>query len=180
MTLSIASWKSSISTKSLFFLAAINADSLQTLAISAPANPGVCAARCLILTSGSNLIFLACTLKIASLPIKSGLSILICLSNLPGLSSAESSTSGLFVAAKIITPESVLNPSISTNNEFNVFSLSSFDPGIWPLPLDRPIASISSIKTIHGAFSLALLNKSLTLAAPTPTNISTKSDPDNE
>jgi hypothetical protein len=33
---------------------------------------------------------------------------------------------------------------------------------------------------IHGAFSLACLNKSLTLEAPTPTNISTKSDPDIE
>ena len=42
------------------------------------------------------------------------------------------------------------------------------------------MASISSIKTIHGAFSLACLNKSLTLDAPTPTNISTKSDPEIE
>ena len=33
---------------------------------------------------------------------------------------------------------------------------------------------------IHGDFSLACLNKSLTLDAPTPTNISTKSEPDNE
>ena len=33
---------------------------------------------------------------------------------------------------------------------------------------------------IAGAFSLACLNKSLTRDAPTPTNISTKSDPDNE
>ena len=31
---------------------------------------------------------------------------------------------------------------------------------------------------IQGAFSLACLNKSLTLAAPTPTNISTKSEPE--
>ncbi len=33
------------------------------------------------------------------------------------------------------------------------------------------------MKIIHGAFSLAVLNKSLTLEAPTPTNISTKSEP---
>ena len=33
---------------------------------------------------------------------------------------------------------------------------------------------------IQGAFSLACLNKSLTREAPTPTNISTKSDPDIE
>ena len=41
----------------------------------------------------------------------------------------------------------------------------------------RPIASISSMKTMHGAFSLACLNRSRTLDAPTPTNISTKSEP---
>ena len=33
---------------------------------------------------------------------------------------------------------------------------------------------------IHGAFCCAVLNKSRTLDAPTPTNISTKSEPDNE
>lgn len=41
-----------------------------------------------------------------------------------------------------------------------------------------PTASISSMNIIEGAFALAFLNKSLTLDAPTPTNISTKSDPD--
>ena len=40
-----------------------------------------------------------------------------------------------------------------------------------------PIASSSSIKIIHGAFSRACLNKSRTRLAPTPTNISTKSEP---
>ena len=48
------------------------------------------------------------------------------------------------------------------------------------LPLALPIASISSIKIIEGDFSLACLNKSRTLEAPTPTNISTKSDPERE
>ena len=42
------------------------------------------------------------------------------------------------------------------------------------------MASISSIKIIDGAFSFACLNKSRTLLAPTPTNISTKSEPDKE
>ena len=42
------------------------------------------------------------------------------------------------------------------------------------------MASISSIKIIEGDFCAACLNKSLTLEAPTPTNISTKSDPDKE
>lgn len=43
-----------------------------------------------------------------------------------------------------------------------------------------PMASISSIKTIQGAFSLACLNRSRTFDAPIPTNISTNSEPDME
>ena len=48
------------------------------------------------------------------------------------------------------------------------------------LPRALPIASISSINIIDGDFWAACLNKSRTLEAPTPTNISTKSDPDKE
>ena len=47
-------------------------------------------------------------------------------------------------------------------------------------PRALPTASISSIKIIAGDFSFACLNKSLTREAPTPTNISTKSEPDKE
>ena len=47
-------------------------------------------------------------------------------------------------------------------------------------PLARPTASISSMKIIAGDFSFACLNKSLTRDAPTPTNISTKSEPESE
>ena len=54
------------------------------------------------------------------------------------------------------------------------------DPVILLLPLALPIASISSIKIIAGDLSFACLKRSLTLEAPTPTNISTKSDPDKE
>ena len=42
------------------------------------------------------------------------------------------------------------------------------------------MVSISSINTIQGAFSRACLNKSRTLAAPRPTNISTNSEPEME
>ena len=58
-----------------------------------------------------------------------------------------------------------------------MFSRSSLPP-IRPLPLSLPIASISSTKMIAGAISLAVLNKSRTRDAPTPTNISTNSDPE--
>ena len=74
----------------------------------------------------------------------------------------------------------VPKPSISVKSWFNVFSLSSFEPVKLFFPLALPIASISSINTIEGDLSLACLNKSLTLEAPTPTNISTKSEPDKE
>ena len=84
--------------------------------------------------------------------------------------------SGLFVAAITIIPSLTPKPSISTSNWFNVCSLSSCPPPR-PAPLLLPTASISSIKIIHGAFFLASSNKSLTLDAPTPTNISTKSEP---
>ena len=57
--------------------------------------------------------------------------------------------------------------------------LSSWPPPI-PVPLWRATASISSINTIQGAFFLASSNKSRTRDAPTPTNISTKSEPDME
>ena len=43
-----------------------------------------------------------------------------------------------------------------------------------------PTASNSSINTIQGAFSCADLKSSLTLDAPTPTNISSKSEPESD
>ena len=58
-----------------------------------------------------------------------------------------------------------------------MLSLSSLPPPNLPC-LFLPTASISSIKMIDGAFYLAFLNRSLTLEAPTPTNISTKSEPE--
>jgi len=67
-------------------------------------------------------------------------------------------------------------PSISTSSWLSVCSRSSLPPEMLFILL-LPIASNSSIKIIHGALVLACLNKSLTRAAPTPTNISTKSAP---
>ena len=110
---------------------------------------------------------------------KSGASTITRLSKRPGLNNAGSRTSGLLVAAKINIPFDVSNPSISAKSAFKVCSLSSLPPPYLESRL-LPIESISSINTIHGAFSSACLNKSLTLEAPTPTNISTKSEPDNE
>ena len=140
-------------------------------------NPGVCLAIVLRFTFFLKGLPLACTSNIWVLPLKSGLSTITCRSNLPGLNNAGSKTSGLFVAAINITPWFDSNPSISTRSWFKVCSLSSWPPPN-PAPRILPTASISSIKIIEGEDSLAFLNKSLTLLAPTPTNISTKSEPE--
>ena len=176
--LSTASSKSSIVIVSEAFLAASIAASFNKFARSAPTNPGVIFAISSSLTSEASFLFLACTFNIAILPCKSGASTFILLSNLPALSNAGSSTSSLFVAAITITFASVSKPSISTRSWFNVCSLSSLLPLFFPTLLFLPIASISSINIIEGLEDFAFSNKSLTLEAPTPTNISTNSDPE--
>ena len=122
----------------------------------------------------------ACTFKISSRPFKSGSSTGTRLSNLPGLNKAGSRDSGLLVAARITTPVLPSKPSISVNNWLRVCSRSSLPPDIFPALRLPPMASISSMNTIHGAFSFACLNKSRTLLAPIPTNISTNSEPEIE
>mmetsp|Transcript_8286 Transcript_8286/g.26499 ORF Transcript_8286/g.26499 Transcript_8286/m.26499 type:complete len:245 (-) Transcript_8286:1742-2476(-) len=178
----ILSTESSISSKvmeSLFLRPVKMAASFNKLDKSAPEKPGVLLAMVSMSTSPSNLLFFACTFKISILPFKSGLSTETCLSKRPGRNNAGSRMSALFVAATTMTPVLPSKPSISVNSWFNVCSLSSLPPPT-PVPLDRPTASISSTKTMHGAFSFAFLNKSLTLDAPTPTNISTNSEPEME
>ena len=83
------------------------------------------------------------------------------------------------MAATTITPTLVSKPSISTSIWFSVCSRSSLPPPT-PAPRWRPTASISSMKMMQGAFFLAFSNMSRTRAAPTPTNISTKSEPEIE
>ena len=161
------------------FLAAKIAASFIKDANSAPEKPTVLSAIICKLTSSANGFFLEWIFNIDNLPFLSGKSIVTFLSNLPGLKIAGSKISDLLVAAITITFSVFSNPSISTRIWFNVCSLSSFPPPV-PFPLVLPIASISSIKIIEGEFSFAFLNKSLTREAPTPTNISTKSEPETE
>ncbi len=67
-------------------------------------------------------------------------------------------------------------PSISESSWFSVCSRSSWLPtGLCDRAL--PSASSSSMNTMHGAFASACANRSRTRAAPTPTNISTNSEP---
>ena len=93
--------------------------------------------------------------------------------------SAASSTSGRLVAATMMMPVLPSKPSISVKSWLRVCSRSSLPPPR-PAPRWRPTASISSMKTMQGAFFFACSNKSRTRLAPTPTNISTNSEPEIE
>jgi len=159
------------------FFAVKIAASFNRFARSAPVNPGVCRAILFRFTLFDSGLFRAWTSNISSLASRSGASTMMRLSNRPGRSRAGSRTSGRFVAAMTITFVPVSNPSISLKIWLSVCSLSSFPPPS-PAPLCRPTASISSMKIIQGELRFAFLNKSRTRLAPTPTNISTNSDPD--
>ena len=178
-TRSIDSKSSSNPIDFLFLRAAKSADSLIRLARSAPEKPGVCLAIDCISASLSNGLPFACTSNIAVRPRTSGLSIVTLRSNLPGRNSAGSKISGRLVAAMTMTDELVSKPSISTRIWFSVCSRSSCPPPK-PAPRCLPTASISSTKMMHGECRFACWKRSLTLDAPTPTNISTNSDPDIE
>ena len=150
------------------------------MARSEPTAPAVAIAIASISTVSSISTSLLCTLSMATLPLRSGRSTITLLSKRPGRRSALSSTSGRLVAARITTPfDFGSKPSISARSWFKVCSRSSFPPPYLESLL-LPMASISSIKMIQGAILCACLNKSLTREAPTPTNISTKSEPESE
>lgn len=154
------------------------AASLHKFAISAPLKPGVNEANLWAISFkglfGFTFNGVKWTMKISYLALSSGRVISTILSNRPGRVKAESKMSFLFVAARTMTVSLVENPSISTNIWFRVESFSSF----LEVSLFLPIASISSIKMIEGAYCLALANSSLTRDAPRPTNISTNSEPE--
>ena len=171
-----ASSKSFMSIAFLPKRAAKIAASFNMFSKSAPENPTVRLAILSHSTFFSNGLFLAWIERIASLPFTSGNSKATRLSNLPGRTRAGSKTSGLLVAAITTNCSVGAKPSISTRIWFKVCSLSSWPP-IKPYPLCLPMASTSSIKIIAGWAFLAVLNKSLTLDAPTPTNISINSEP---
>src|SRR2546428_460405 len=146
---------------------------------SAPESPGVPFAMRSRSTPWASGILRVCTRRICSRPFTSGMSTTIWRSKRPGRNSAGSRMSGRFVAASRMTPSFDSNPSISTSSWFKVCSRSSWPPPS-PAPRCRPTASISSMKMMHGACAFPCSNRSRTREAPTPTNISTKSEPDIE
>ncbi len=158
------------------FLAVRIAASFIMFSMSAPVKPGVLLAKTDISTFGERGLPLEWTLIISSLPLTSGIPTTIRLSKRPGRKSAGSKMSGLFVAATSMMPSFTEKPSISTNSWLSVCSRSSWPPPS-PAPRWRPTASISSINIIQGELFFAWSKRSLTREAPTPTNISTKSEP---
>mmetsp|Transcript_53467 Transcript_53467/g.162398 ORF Transcript_53467/g.162398 Transcript_53467/m.162398 type:complete len:347 (-) Transcript_53467:268-1308(-) len=154
------------------------ADSLTIFARSAPLNPDVRRAKCAKSTSSAKGIFSAWTAKICWRPSGVGNVSSTLRSNLPGRSSASSNASAWFVAATTITLRSdTPKPSISVRSWFKVCSRS--DPALPKLLLRFfPIASSSSMKTMHGALDRAFLKMLRMRDAPTPTYISTNSEAD--
>ncbi len=177
-TTSTASNKSDWQTTFLPCFTALIAASFIIFAKSEPTAPEVASAIASKSTLSSIFTSLECTFSVSTRPFKSGLSTMMRLSNLPGRKSAGSKISGRLVAANKSNPLFVSKPSISASNWFSVCSRSSFPPSV--VSRDLPMASISSIKTMHGAIRCASLNKSRTRDAPTPTYISTNAEPDNE
>ena len=176
-TLTNALLTSLFAIKERFSFAAMIAASFNRFSRSAPVNPAVVCASCCRFTSSPRGLFFACTFSISSLPPTSGVPTATLRSNRPGRRIAGSRISTRFVAAMTIMPSLTPKPSISTSNWFRVCSLSSCPPPI-PVPRRLATASISSMNTIQGALCFASSNRSRTRDAPTPTNISTKSDPE--
>mmetsp|Transcript_19462 Transcript_19462/g.48999 ORF Transcript_19462/g.48999 Transcript_19462/m.48999 type:complete len:325 (-) Transcript_19462:330-1304(-) len=153
------------------------------LASEAPEKPMVRLATSSRSTSSRSGLPRTCTLRISKRPSLSGRSTGTRRSKRPGRRSAASSTSARLVAASTMTPELPSKPSISVRIWLSVCSRSSLPPPPPPPPPParcRPTASISSMKTMHGAFFLACSKRSRTREAPTPTNISTNSEPEAE
>src|SRR5262252_2145677 len=177
--LSFAISKSSMSTRRLLRRAANSAASLTRFARSAPEKPGVPRAMISAFTSADIGTLRMWTSRICSRPRMSGSGTTTWRSKRPGRIRAGSNTSGRLVAAMTITPALPSKPSISTSNWLSVCSRSSWPPPR-PAPRWRPTASISSMNTMHGEACFACSKRSRTRDAPTPTNISTKSEPEIE
>ncbi|CDA97821.1 uncharacterized protein BN749_01389 [Firmicutes bacterium CAG:65] len=175
-TCSTAANRSFWLTNSLPSLTALMAASLIILARSEPTAPLVASAIASRSTVSSIFTSLACTFRISTRPLRSGLSTMIRRSKRPGRNRALSRISGRFVAPRIRIPLELSKPSISDSSWFRVCSRSSLPPPYLESRL-RPMASISSINTIQGAFLVASLNRSRTRLAPTPTYNSIKSEP---
>mmetsp|Transcript_54144 Transcript_54144/g.118071 ORF Transcript_54144/g.118071 Transcript_54144/m.118071 type:complete len:310 (+) Transcript_54144:334-1263(+) len=156
--------------------AAMIAASFIRAASAAPEKPTVRFATRPRSTPSERGFFCVCTCRMSNLPRTSGRSTRTRRSKRPGRRRAGSSRSARLVAASTITPDAPPKPSISTSIWLSVWSRSSERPEPVAVRVP-PTESISSMKTTHGAFSRARSNRLRTRDAPTPTYISTKSEP---
>ena len=127
--------------------------------------------------SGSSFTVRAWMRRIASRPLTSGLSTSTWRSKRPGRSRAGSSTSGPIRRGH---DDDALRSRRSRPSRRAAGSASARALRVRPSATacaTLPSASSSSMKTMHGALASACWNRSRTRAAPTPTNISTNSDP---
>src|SRR5215203_3090788 len=158
---------------------AMIAPSLRELASWAPVIPVVLRATSPRSRSGASGLFLAWLRRIASRPARSGGETRTRRSKRPGRSSARSSFSTWLEAAITITiPGSFSNPSSSTRSWFSACSRSLVPPSPPPELREPPIASSSSMKMTARPDLRASLKRRRMRAAPRPTNISTKPEPE--
>mmetsp|Transcript_116776 Transcript_116776/g.324649 ORF Transcript_116776/g.324649 Transcript_116776/m.324649 type:complete len:214 (-) Transcript_116776:210-851(-) len=177
MTRSVAASKS-VRLMRLFFLrAAMMAASLHTLAISAPAKPGVRAAmRSAYLSTGpASERPLRCTRKMSARPLMSGMPTVIWRSKRPGRISAGSRTWGRFVAANTTTRR-LAPPTPSISARSCVSTREATPPAPSP-SREAPMASISSKKMTQGAAVLAFRKTSRTARSLSPTYLEKSSGP---
>mmetsp|Transcript_55152 Transcript_55152/g.160955 ORF Transcript_55152/g.160955 Transcript_55152/m.160955 type:complete len:276 (-) Transcript_55152:665-1492(-) len=141
---------------------------------SAPVMPAVRRASVESSMFLSRTSFAAYISRISVRPLRSGMGTTTCRSRRPGRVSALSKDSGKLVAQMTTMPLFCSKPSSSTRSWFRVILtavLSLFDRF-------DPTASISSMKTMHGACFRASVKRSRMRRAPTPTNISSNSEPE--
>lgn len=146
--------KSSCVTWILLSLKANIPASVHTAFDSAPDAPFICSAIFFKSIPLIKFIFLEWIFKISSLDSMFGLGNSIFLSILPGLKSAGSRMSILFVAMMILIVWVVSKPSNWFNNS-NIVLCTSESP-LCPSILDPPIESTSSMKMMHGECCLAM------------------------
>merc|ERR1711988_566053 len=128
------------------------------------------------LTSSERLILLVWIWKILLFVFSSGNGNWIFLSILPGLMRAGSRDSILLVAMMTLTSVLESKPS-SWLRSSSIVLWTSFSPPEEESYLLEPMASISSMKTIEGALSSAILKISLTSLGPSPRYFLISSEP---
>ncbi|KAH3668615.1 hypothetical protein OGAPHI_002369 [Ogataea philodendri] len=168
ITLATASSKSSCVTCILLSLKAYIPASVQTPLISAPEQPFIFSAIFIRSIPLVRFMDLEWIFKMSVLAFSVGGGNSIFLSILPGLKRAGSRMSNRLVAMMILISLVDSKPSNWFNSSNIVLCTSESPPPEELSTLEDPMESISSMKMIDGACSLAITNSSLTILEPSP------------